>query len=248
MDPISLARLWPEAVAGVRRHADLLWPSAAAFFFLPQLIASRQIDGRLPNQWFQGDDVVRDCAAIALVILSAILGQMVVARVVIADGTGGGSFGQLLRGALLLVPVALAAWLIRAIGIVAGFWLLVIPGLWLFARLLLVVPLVATEGTDAVAALKRSWALTRDRALRLFGMMAMLFAGYAVLLLAIGGLAAAAGVVTTMAVGAPDQGWGIARWLVEMVGAAASAAFDTFYAAFVATTLMALKALERTAA
>lgn len=242
MDPISFARLWPEAVQAVRRHADLLWPTAAAFFFLPQLIASRQIDGRLPNQWFQGDDLLRDSAAIALVVVSAVLGQLVVARVIVADGTGGDSFGRLMRGALLLVPAALAAWLIRGIGIAAGFWLLVIPGLWLFARLLLVVPLIATETPDPVAALKQSWELTRNRALRLFGMMAMLFVGYALLLLAIGGLAAAVGVVTTMAAGMPDQGWGIARWLVEMIGAGAAAAFDTFYAAFVATILLALKA------
>jgi hypothetical protein len=245
LDPISFARLWPEAVASVRRHADLLWPTAAAFFFLPQLLASRQINGRLPNQWFQGDDLVRDTLALALVLVSAIVGQLVVARIVAADGTAGAPFGQVLGGALALVPAALAAWLIRGIGIVTGFWLLVIPGLWLFTRLLLVVPLIATGTSDPVTALKASWDLTRDRAFRLFGMMALLFTGYVLLLLGIGGLSAAVGVIGTVAAGTPAQGWGVARWLVEMIGAGAAAAFDTFYAAFVATIMVALRALPR---
>lgn len=241
MDPISFGRLWPETVAAVRHHADLLWPLAAAFLFLPQLLVARHVNDRLPNQLFKGEDLPGDALAAVLLILASLLGQMVMARLIARNGTDGQTLGTLLRQAIPLLPAAVAVTLIQGIGTGFGLFLFVIPGIWLYCRLLLVLPLVANGHRDPVEAVTTSWALTKGQALKIFGMVAILLFGFLLLAIGINGVGAAAGVISTLATGGVADGWSFARWLFEVVGAAASSAMGVFFIAFLAVLMQALK-------
>ncbi len=247
MDPISFGRLWPETVAAVRRHTDLLWPLAAAFLFFPQLLVARHVNDRTPQEMFTGAALPGDLLAVSGLVLMSVVGQLVMARLIARDGTDGETLGALLRNALFLLPAGVAVTLIQGLGTGIGLFLFVIPGLWLYCRLLLVLPLVATDHGDPIEAVKASWALTSGRALKLFGMVATLLLGFLLLALGINGIGAAVGVISTLAAGGTAEGWGIGRWLFEILGAAASSAMGTFFIAFLAVLMQALKAETRTA-
>jgi hypothetical protein len=242
LDPLSFGRLWPETAAAVRRHADLLWPVAAAFLFLPQLLVGRHFGDAGPEELFQGERLGGDLLAVGILVLVSLVGQLVAAMVIARDGTGGEPLGRYLRQALALLLPGLAVTMIQGIGVGFGFILFVIPGLWLLARLAPVVPLVATETPDPLEAIRTAWGLTAGRALKIFGSLAVLILGFLLLSLGISGIGAAVGVVSTIAAGNPDEGWGLGRWLFELIGAAASAAMGLYYIAFLTVLTRALKA------
>ncbi|PZU50759.1 MAG: hypothetical protein DI568_03145 [Sphingomonas sp.] len=241
MDPISFGQIWPRTVASVRRHGDMLWSLAAAFLFLPQLLFARQMNDRPPEQWFKGELAIGDGVAVALVVLCSILSQIMMARLLVRDGTGGQPLGQDLKAAFRLFPAALAVLMLQGLATGFGLFLLILPGLWIFTRLSLAMPLVATDQPDPINALKTSWALTSGRTFKVFGMIFVIILGFMLLSVGIMGIGAALGVISTIAAGTPAEGWGVGRWLFELLNAGASAAFGTFYVAFITTLMMALK-------
>jgi Membrane domain of glycerophosphoryl diester phosphodiesterase len=222
-------------------HTDLLWPLAAAFLFLPQLLVARHVNDRTPDQMFTGDALPGDALAAVLLILASLLGQLVMARLIARDGTDGEALGTWLRQAVALMPAAVAVTLIQGIGTGFGLFLFVIPGLWIYCRLMLVLPLVATGHRDPIEAITASWQLTKGRALRLFGMVAVLLLGFLLLAIGINGIGAAVGVISTLAAGGVEEGWGIGRWLFEILGSAASSAMGVFFIAFLTILMQALK-------
>lgn len=260
MDPVSFGRLWPETVAAVRRHADLLWPIAAAFLFLPQLLLARHVAGRTADQLFKGTAFASDMVALGLLVIVSTFGQLAVARLVALDGTQGRTLGAELSAAVVRLPAALAAFMATLLlfsvaafvpaalafllggGTSAAIAAVLLAGLWLMARLAIVLPLLATGAPDPFAAIAEAWRLTRGRSLRIIGMLATLLLGFLLLVVGISGLGAAAGVISTLAVGPAAEGWGIGRWLFELANAAASAAMGTFYMAFLAILTGALQA------
>lgn len=259
MDPISFGRLWPATVAVVRRHTDMLWPLAAAFFFLPQLLLARHVADRGPSQIFVGDALVPDAIAVGLLALVTTLGQLVMARIIAHDGTQGRTLGAELGTAVARLPAAMAVFMALVLlflvasfipatlallmggGNAAAVAAVLFAGIWLWARLGVVLPLVATDHPEPVWAISSAWRLTKGHALRIVGMLAVLLLGFLLLALGIGGIGTAAGFVTTLAVGKADAGWGIGRWLFELLNAAASAAIGTFYIAFLTVLAQALK-------
>ena len=206
-----------------------------------RLLVARHVNDRVPAQLFKGDEFPGDALAAALLILASLVGQMVMARLVARDGTEGQTLGALLRQAIALLPAAVAVTLILGIGTGFGLFLFVIPGIWLYCRLLLVLPLVATGHRDPLEAVTTSWALTKGQALKIFGMVAILLFGFLLLAIGINGVGAAAGVISTLATGKIEDGWSFARWLFEVIGASASSAMGVFYIAFQAVLMQALK-------
>lgn len=238
----------------------MLWPLAAAFLFLPQLLLARHVGDRKPDQLFTGDAFAGDALALVLLLLVSTLGQLVMARIVAHDGTEGRTLGAELRTAFARLPAAVAAFLALMLlfmvasfipatlaylmggGTAAAIAAVLAAGLWVWARLGIVLPLVATDHPEPVWAIGSAWRLTKGRGPRILGMLALLIVGFLLLALGIGGIGAAAGFVTTLATGVVEDGWGIGRWLFELINAAASAAAGTFYIAFL--TLLA-SALQR---
>ena len=81
------------------------------------------------------------------------------------------TFGLVLRMALPVLPVAIAAEIIAGIGIVAGLFFFVIPGVYLLVRWAAVAQTAAVEHTDWPTALSRSMQLTRGQSWRVFGVL-----------------------------------------------------------------------------
>jgi hypothetical protein len=115
-----------------------------------------------------------------------------------------------------------------------GFVLLIIPGLYLMARLYLMVPVAVIERPAPIALLQRSWALTADHGWTIlwFLALAILFLfGAAVL---VGGVAAAVQSVLTL-IGLKS----VAGFAGSLINAALAAVFSI--AGAVASTVIYLK-------
>lgn len=157
--PLSVAALWRDTVAVAQRNRELLGIVAAAFLFLPQLVAAelQPVLGGTP----QSPSLV----PLLAVALAGLVGQGAIALIVHDDLAGG---QRTLREALAqaagrlprLFVGNLAAGLAIGIGLVA----LIIPGLWLLGRLAAVTPIIMAEGRGTVGSLERSWALSGGRA------------------------------------------------------------------------------------
>jgi hypothetical protein len=78
------------------------------------------------------------------------------------------------RATPFVVPMILAS---LAVGLLAGlgFILLIIPGLVAVCGLALTIPALVVESLAPGAAMGRSWALTRDHRLRMFGLLFVIF-------------------------------------------------------------------------
>lgn len=228
----GFAATWTATVASVRANDALLWPVAAAFFFLPQLLL-RRIVGE-PLVAIQAGEVgLGESLVIGAATIVSVAGQLAVTRLMLRQGSEE-TLAQALRMALLMLLPGLAALILQSLAIGVGLLLLIIPGLYVAARLLFVFPSLMDRHPDPVTALKESWRLTDGSGFRILAQMLGLFLGFVLLSLLVTGLGSALGVLGTVASGGqPAAGqWGIGRWLYEIAGTALSAAFITYYLAF----------------
>lgn len=90
-------------------------------------------------------------------------------------------------------PQLLLATAIAGGMVVMGMFALILPGIYLFLRLVFVEFVVVLEGRMPTAAIERGFQLTRDRVLELMQPLALLFAGYITLHWLVGRLLLAAG-------------------------------------------------------
>lgn len=241
MQPLRFGQFWPETLAVARRHADLLLPVAGMFLFLPQLILNRRIGDAEPADLFGPDRLAGDLGVLAMVMGLSLLGQLVISFIAVNNGTAGRTLGAVLRAALPLFLPLFAVTLMQGMAVGLGLLLLLVPGIFLLARLSVAVPLVATGTADPLDAMSQSWRLTDGHSLAIMGFISLLFIGFLLISLGISGIGAAVGVISTVAAGKPLEGWGVGRWLFEMISAGASAALGTLFICFNARLLAALK-------
>jgi len=102
---------------------------------------------------------------LALPSLAAALTQLAISHMVLFPGDAP---RRALAAAAAMFPVYIAAQLLASLPVGFGFVALVVPGFYLFARLIFVSPAVAmAEGGSPIAILKRSWAVTEGQSLPL---------------------------------------------------------------------------------
>lgn len=241
MQPFNFATVWEGTLAHLRALVSVLVPLAAAFWFLPQLVFARLLGDSTPAEWFEGPGALRSVVVLGIVLLASIIGQLSVSALALGS-FGPATVGETLKEASGRLPAALAASLIQGIAFGFGLVLLILPGLYLLGRLWLVVPLIVAETRDPLDAVRRSWELTRGRGLQMMGFVAIMLTGVLLLTLAASGLASGVGALLSLALGTPEQGWGLSRWLVELVNTAVSAGLALLLALFVAEVYRALKA------
>ena len=242
--PLQFGLLWQETQDVVRRHADLMLPVAGLFLFVPQLLLSRQMGGRAPAALFSGPEAMLDFIVLPLVLIVGIVGQLVLYSLALHDGTAGYRLGDVIRQSFARLLPAIAVSLVQGIAVGVGLILFILPGLWLMARFVAALPLVATDEPDPVRAIQRSWEFTAGRGLNILGMLAMLISAFLLLSLAFTGLGSALGVAGTLAAGQPQAGWGVGRWLFEVTTTGVTAIFGLYYSCFVSRLTLTLRKLH----
>lgn len=205
MAKLSAGKAWEDTAAFLRGNGKLVFPVALAFIALPQIVASPWL-APLSTPQPTPEQAAAALPPLLLVILFGLFGSLAIYALVLRPGM---SVAESLRhairrllpalavafilgllGVALLIPATLAGGGAAASGqavppAVALLSLLLLPvAIFLVLRFTLAQVAVA-DHAGPLDALKRSWALTRGNALRLFGIFVLVVVTGIVLLLAV---------------------------------------------------------------
>ncbi len=148
------------------QQAAVLMPAAAVVFVFTGIITGLLVVAS------SGLAVV----AIAIYLIAATLFTGMVVRLVadVQDGRRDATAGKLLRAAAPVLGQLILVGVVAAIGIMAGFILLVIPGLILLTLWSVAAPVVVIENPGVFPALRRSRLLVRGNGLQVFAVIMIL--------------------------------------------------------------------------
>lgn len=163
MQRLSAAALWDMMSTAVRADLPRLFFLVAPFALLPAVAvellgppAPTSVDS-ISNQQLLW--------RLAVPSLIAAFGQLAATHLVLR---GNATPREALAAALAVFPAYALAQLLGSLPVGLGLLLLVVPGLWLFARLLFLSGAVAlAEGGTPIALLRRSWAMSEGQGLQL---------------------------------------------------------------------------------
>ncbi len=159
--------VWADAVRLTRTHWPALIAIAGAFVFLPTLLVNHFFPMGDPPTGPDLQPVVRfildyyreNALPVVLQSLVVMTGSAAMLRLVFA---GGGTVGGALLFAIALLPVYSILVVLANLAIGIGLALLIVPGLYLWGRLLPAGPaMVAEERRNPFDALKRGFELTK---------------------------------------------------------------------------------------
>ena len=184
----SYGATWDDTVRMFRAHASLIAAVAGVFIFLPAVLISyfqpppEEQSGQLFQQmidyfksnlhWFILQRLIQMIGAIAILLLVFGRGQITVGAAIVS-------------GAVLL-PSYFAASAISGITIGIGFFLLIVPGLYLVGRLMLSsVVVVAENRWNPIAAIQRSFDLTKGHGWAIVGLILLVAIAGAICVMAI---------------------------------------------------------------
>ncbi len=148
------------------QQAAVLMPAAAVVFVFTGIITGLLVVAS------SGLAVV----AVAIYLVAATLFTGMVVRLVadVQDGRRDATAGKLLRAAAPVLGQLILVGVVAAIGIMAGFILLVIPGLILLTLWSVAAPVVVIENPGVFPALRRSRLLVRGNGLQVFAVIMIL--------------------------------------------------------------------------
>jgi hypothetical protein len=148
-------------------QASVLMPAAAVVFVFTGIIAALLV-------------VASPGLALLAVLIDLVAGTLFTGMVVelvadVQDGRRDSSPRQLLRAATPVLGQLIVVGIIAGIGIVVGFILIIVPGLYLITVWSVVAPVVVLERPGALAALSRSRQLVRGNGWQVFGVILVLY-------------------------------------------------------------------------
>src|SRR5690348_9862679 len=167
---VGARRIEPGRIVGevfriYREQAGVLLPVAIVLFAVNAIVAYVFQDGALAL-----------LAAIVSVVISTFYQGMVVQLVRdVLDGRRDNSVGDLLRSVSPVVLTLIVVSILAAIALVVGFFLLVIPGLYLLTIWAVIAPVVVVERTGVFAAFGRSRQLVKGHGWQVFGVIVIVF-------------------------------------------------------------------------
>jgi hypothetical protein len=236
----SFSRVWDDTVAMLRANAGLLTALAGAFLFLPGVLLARYLPppegGESPARMFE----------LVMAWWQANLGWMLLAGIVNMIGiiaiyllllrTDRLTVGGAVVAALSILPFYLVLTIVLNFAVSIGFFLLIVPGIYLLGRLALASPVLVAEMPRApFAALARSWSLSAASAWRIALLVLLVYIAAVIVNAAIG---SAVGVVILLALGNE----GVGGLLVAAVEAALGAATTLLATVLIAAIYRALMA------
>ena len=262
MSSMSIGRAWDEAKAALRANRKLIVPVALGLVLLPAVVVSmvepRVTPGEQPpaGAWM--------LVGLAMVIVM-LIGELAIVLLVNGwRGSVGEAIGKaarrtptfILAALCLLVPVVVIFSVLLGIAGIgtsatgqidwtnfnAGGWLVILAGLlallFLSIRLLPLMAVIACEEIGAIAALKRSFALTSGHFWRLLGFLLLLMIAFLIVAATVG---AVIGGVVTLVLGQPEP-WSLSLLLIALAGGLVQAGFVMVYTAMLARIYVQLAA------
>jgi hypothetical protein len=215
MPKLSTGGIWQGVLAALRPDFGIFFALVAPFTLLVSM--GLALLGPPPPKTLAD---FTPQVVLVLLLIPSIIGALAQLALTFLIATPGSTPGRALAAAAKVLPAYLAAVLIITPVTTLGFLLLIVPGLYLFARLFLMAPVVVIEGLGPVAALRRSWALTADSGwtITLFLALALLFV-FGASILASGVGAALASLLTLMGLQA------VGGFVAALIGAVVSTLF-----------------------
>lgn len=152
---LTISGIWRGVVAALRPDFGVFFATVAPFTVLVSMVL--ELFGPEPPTKI-ADFTPR--VAIVLLLVPSIIGAIGQLALTWLLAKPGGTPRTALGIGLGVLPAYLLGLLIITPATSLGLVLLVVPGLYLFGRFFLIGPVLVVEGQGAVAALRRSWALT----------------------------------------------------------------------------------------
>lgn len=174
----SYSEMWNDAVGMLRENGAIVIALSGVFIFLPSLVTAYFLPPPVPKtlpemlpmwaeymqangHWLLLERLVSMVGAISLFLL-------------FLDARGR-SVGTLISAAVMILPFYFLATLVSTFLLVLGFFLLIVPGLYLLGRLAFVGPNVAVAGIrNPIAAISASWAQTKDNGWSVLGLLLLI--------------------------------------------------------------------------
>ena len=229
----SYSAVWNDTVALLRAHGALIAALAGVFIFLPALLIAQFV----PQNETPAATVVEAVAAgreyllanwhwLLLQTLLNIVGTIAILTLVFARS--GTSVGQAIAHGFTLLPFFFLASILANIAIGIGLVLLIVPGLYLIGRLAPLGPvIVAEQEKNPIAAIRRTFEVTKGNGWRVLGLVFLVALAAAILALVVNMLL---GILFTLIAG-QELGALLARIVEAATGAALATLLVLLYAA-----------------
>lgn len=191
MAKFEMGAAWEDSVALLKSHTALTGAVAAVFLFLPALAVSWF--GPSPIEAPAGASVTQIVETIRANLMQALpyqipvgllslIGTVAIMRLWLARTST--SVGESLAFSLMAFVTVLIVQILVGLALFVGFFLFLVPGLYLVGRLALVLPAIADRGfRNPLDAIASSWKLTEGN-----GWLIFLFLFLVTIVMAIGGM------------------------------------------------------------
>lgn len=229
----SYSAVWNDTMGLLRAHGALIAALAGVFLFLPALLIAQF----LPPDQVPAPTLPEAIAAgrayllanwhwLLLQTLLNMVGTIAILTLVFARS--GTSVGQAISTGFALLPFFFLASVLSSIVIGIGLALLIVPGLYLIGRLTPLGPVVVAEHErNPIAALKRSFEVTKGNGWRVLGLVLVVALAAAIVMMVVNMLL---GIVFVLAAG-QDIGALLSRIVEAATGAALATLLVLLYAA-----------------
>lgn len=172
---LDMGLAWKEAVRLFSGNLDLSLAIAGVFMLIPALLLNwfgtpLKVDGVKSFEAFRelfNAFVMQNWYLLLIDVLLASIGTIALYMLVLNARRP--TVGEALAAASVLFPAYFAAQILSGLLTFFGIMLLIVPGVYLAIKFALVAPVLAAEDIRSpVAAMRRSWALTKNNSVLIF--------------------------------------------------------------------------------
>jgi hypothetical protein len=172
---LDFTAAWKDAIALLKANLELILPIAGVFFLLPIVVLGYAVPQPEIVPGASGDAAMAQMSefiaaffpAMLVASLISMIGSLAIYAIVLKQDRP--SVGQALTMALSMFIPLLLANILGGLATLVGFIFLFVPGIYLAIKFSLTGPaLVAEDIKSPIAALSRSWQLTKGNSLYIF--------------------------------------------------------------------------------